>query len=200
MRRVVTSTVKLGLLLGVAIAVVPVPTLAQSCRTPSPTPASTELQTFDVEALGLTLNIPSNYRSVLRVSGHITFHDPNSFAFIQCLVRTGEYGEVPPYVALEVHKQVDRTSPLLDLVRERRPWLDYYNPEYQPITFASQESLQYVYFNEIYQLEIANVSFLAPDGSTLLTLTGPVEHPIMVNALSITEPVVPLTETGSEGR
>lgn len=195
MSRFVMLTVKLGWLLGIAVSVLPTPAFARSCRPPVVTPASLELQTFDVEQVGLTLEIPSNYRSILRTSGHITFHDPNSFAFIQCLVRTGEYGEVPPYVALEVHKQVDSELPLIDLIRQRRPWLDYYNPEYKTIEFDGQESVQYTYFNEIYQLEIANISFLSSDGRTLLTLTGPVAHPIIVNALSPSEIAIPLPES-----
>ncbi|NEQ42629.1 MAG: hypothetical protein F6K00_03320 [Leptolyngbya sp. SIOISBB] len=159
MSRFVTLTVKLGWLLGITVSVLSAPAFARSCRSPAVTPASLERQTFDIEQFGLTIEIPSNYRSMLRTSGHITFHDPGSFAFIQCLVRTGEYGEVPPYVALEVHKQVDSNSPIVDLIRERRPWLDYYNPEYTTSEFDGQASVQYTYFNEIYQLEIANVSF-----------------------------------------
>lgn len=142
------------------------------------------LQTFSVDALGVTLEIPRNYRSMLRSSGHITFHDPHSFSFIQCLARTGEYGAVPPYVALEVHPAIDPTQSLVDLLRERRPWLDYYNPEYVASTFAGQPAVRYVYFNEIYRLEIANLTFLSQDGRTLLTLTGPTDHPIMVNVLN----------------
>jgi hypothetical protein len=44
--------------------------------------------------------------------------------------------------------------------------------------------VRYTYFNEIYQVEIANLTFLAEDGRTLLTLTGPTDHPIMVNVLN----------------
>ena len=179
----ITTTV--GCCAGITIALFPAAAAARSCRATTPAIASPELQQFDVEAFGLTLEIPSNYRSMLRSSGHITFHDPNSFSFIQCLARTGEYGQVPPYVVLEVHPAVDRTRPLVELIRERRPWLDYYSPEYIDFEFGGQAAVRYTYFNEIYRLEITNVTFLAEDGRTLLTLAGPAEHPIMVNVLNM---------------
>ena len=197
MGRLLTATTPVGLWLGLVPSILPTPALARACRAPVPAIPSAALQTFEVEQFDLSLDIPRNYRSMLRASGHITFHDPHSFTFIQCLVRTGEYGEVPPYVALEVHQQVDHELPLVDLIRQRRPWLDYYSPEYNIKAFAGQDSLQYVYFNEIYQLEIANISFFSPDGRTLLTLTGPIEHPIMVNVLSPAAVALPLPEAGS---
>ncbi len=184
MNRLMPATMTVGCVMSIAMAMLPTPAFARSCRPPTPAIASPNLQPLNVEAFGLTLEIPRNYRAMLRSSGHITFHDPNSFSFIQCLARAGEYGEVPPYVALEVHPAVDPTQPLVDLIRERRPWLDYYAPEYATAEFAGQTAVRYTYFNEIYQLEIANLTFLAEDGRTLLTLTGPIDHPIMVNVLN----------------
>lgn len=185
--RCINSMAGVSLLLGLAIAALPTSARAGTCRLSTPAPASAKLAPFTVNPFGITVNIPDNYRSMLRSSGHITFHDPHSFAFIQCLVRTGESGEVPPYVAIEVHKGINRTSEMIDLIRTRRPWLDYYNPEYEPVEFAGQLGVRYDYTHEIYQLAIANISFLSPDGHTLLTLTGPVNHPIMVNALATIE-------------
>ena len=173
----------LGLLLGTAIALMPSAAIARTCQAGRPTPASTELKAFDIEQFDLTLTIPSNYRSMLRSSGHITFHDPSSFAFIQCLVRAGEYGEVPPYVALEIHPGTTSQADLLAIVRTKRPWLDYYSPDYESIEFAGQTALLYTYINPLYELAIANISFLSADGQTLLTLTGPNDHPILTDSL-----------------
>jgi hypothetical protein len=194
MTHFVNLAIGLSGLLGAAIAVLPSAALAQTCRAAPPTPASIRLIDFDIEPLGMTVAIPANYRSMLRSGGHITFHDPNSFAYIQCLVRTGESGEVPPYVALEVYPGVDHPSELIDLIRTRRPWLDYYTPAYEPVEFAGQAGLRYDYTSEIYQLAIANISFLSADGRTLLTLTGPADHPIMVAALAeiATSPLDPV--------
>ena len=174
----------LGLCVGGAIAAFPEPGLAQTCRALAPTPASERLEAFDVNPFGITLAIPDNYRSMLRASGHITFHDPNSFAYIQCLAQAGQYGEVPPYVALEVHPAVDSRFDLVALIRTRRPWLDYYSPAYEPVQFAGQLGVRYDYTHEIYRQTIANISFWSPDGRTLLTLTGPADHPIMVAAIA----------------
>jgi hypothetical protein len=138
MNRLMSATMTVGWAMGIAIALVPTPAVARSCRPPTPAIASPDFQSFNVEAFGLTLEIPTNYRSMLRSSGHITFHDPNSFSFIQCLVRAGEYGAIPPYVALEVYPAVDPTQPLVDLLRERRPWLDYYAPEYAPTSLLDK--------------------------------------------------------------
>jgi hypothetical protein len=142
------------------------------------------MREFPIDAFGLTLMIPDNYRSMLRSSGHITFHDPGNFALIQCLARTGEYAEVTPYTALEVHKGINSQSDLIQIVRLKRPWLDYYSPEYQLIEFAGRIGIQYEYTNAIYQLSISNISFLSDDGLTLLTLTGPSNDPIMRHAVS----------------
>lgn len=173
----------MGLTLGMAIALFPTAVPARNCRSATATPPSRQLKEFRVDEFDLLLGIPDNYRSMLRSDGRITFHDPSSFEFIQCLVRTGEYGEVPPYPALEVSRGVT-ASDLVAIVRARRPWLDYYNPEYQSVEFLGQTAIQYEYKNEIYSLTIANLSFLSQDGKTLLTLTGPADHPILMNAFT----------------
>ena len=179
--------------IGTAIALPPTPSLAQSCRLGELETPSNELRAFRDTTLGLSLGIPINYRTMLRSSGHITFHDPGSFEFIQCLSNTGQYGEVPPYVALEVYKAISPDMDLVQVVRRKRPWVDYYNPEYLPIEVAGRTALQYEYLNEIYQTPIANISFLSEDGQTLITLSGPAQDPILVNALSTLEiyPVLP---------
>jgi hypothetical protein len=121
---------------------------------------------------------------MLRSTGHITFHDPASFEYIQCLVRQGEYGEVPLYVALEVYGGVTPNVELWQVIRRKRPWVDYYSPEYSPLEIGDRAALQYEYTHEIYGTVITNLSFLSADGQTLLTLSGPAAHPIMQNALS----------------
>ena len=184
MRHYALHTTGIGLLLGLAIALSAPTAEARSCGAASPIPPSSQMREFHINAFGLTLMIPDNYRSMLRSSGHITFHDPGNFDLIQCLVRTGEYAEVPPYTALEVHAGINPQSDLIQIVRVKRPWIDYYSPEYQLIEFAGRVGIQYEYTNEIYQLSISNISFLANDGLTLLTLTGPSSDPIMRQALS----------------
>ena len=174
----------IGLLLALAIVLTPHAAAARTCKVATLTPASGQMREFRIETFNLSLMIPSNYRSMLRNGGHITFHDPSNFELIQCLVRTGEYAEVSPYVALEVYEGINIPLDLAQIIRMKRPWLDYYNPEYQPIEFAGQRGLQYEYTNEIYQLSITNISFLSEDGRTLLTLTGPSEHPILLHALA----------------
>jgi hypothetical protein len=142
------------------------------------------MREFQVERFNVSLAIPDNYRSMLRSDGHITFHDPRTFDLIQCLARTGEYAEVPPYVALEVHPGINPQSDLVQIVRRKRPWVDFYNPEYELIKMDERWGLRYQYPHEIYPLMIANISFLTDDGTTLLTLTGPANHPILVTALA----------------
>lgn len=172
---------------GMAIALQPPRSLAQSCRLGDLEAPSTELRSFQDSALGLSLGIPINYRTMLRSSGHITFHDPGSFAFIQCLTSTGQYGEVPLYVSLEIYPAVTPDANLIEVIRRKRPWVDYYNPEYLPIEVDGHPVLQYEYTNEIYQTPIANLSFLSSDGQTLITLSGPAQDPILEHALATLE-------------
>lgn len=173
----------LGFVLGaLAIAALPEIASARSCQAVRPAAPSAETRAFMPAGLGLVINIPSNYRSILRSNGHITFHDPNSFEFIQCLVRTGEYGEIPPYVSLEVHQGVIPTKELVDIVRFKRPWVDYYSPDFTPVEAMNRSAIQYEYTSEIYGFSILNISFLSTDGNTLLTLSGPAQNPIMQNA------------------
>ncbi|NER84643.1 MAG: hypothetical protein F6K42_35015 [Leptolyngbya sp. SIO1D8] len=176
--------------IGVAIAGLPAPTFARACRAAPLVLPSAETREFRNADLGLLLNIPNNYRSMLRSSGHITFHDPSSFEFIQCLVRTGEYGALPPYATLEIYKGVISGNNLVQIVRQKRPWVDYYSPEYTSIEVAGRPAVQYEYTHEIYQLSILNISLLSEDGQTLVTLSGPAQNPILQNALStwIVEP------------
>lgn len=168
---------------GIAIWLWASPAIARACQAVAPIPPSTELKEFRVHAFDLALAIPNNYRSMLRREGHITFHDPASFDLIQCLVRTGEYQEIPPYAALEVHAGVRSGTDLVEAIRVKRPWVDYYVPEFVPIRFGGRDALRYDYTNKIYGITISNISFLSDTGDTLLTLTGPATHPIMVNAL-----------------
>lgn len=170
--------------LGVAIAGIPTPSLARSCGAVPVVAPSPQMKPFQVQNLGLSLEIPNNYRAMLRSNGHITFHDPSSFEFIQCLVRTGEYGAVPPYVSLEVYEGIPPNLDLVQTVRRKRPWVDYYNPEYQPVEVADRPAVEYTYAHEIYGLTILNISFFSDDRQTLITLSGPADHPIMQNALS----------------
>ncbi|MEO1095749.1 MAG: hypothetical protein AAFX01_12710 [Cyanobacteria bacterium J06638_28] len=194
----------IGLALSVlAIAALPETAVARSCRAVSPAAPSIETRAFMPAGLGLVINIPSNYRSILRSSGHITFHDPNSFEFIQCLVRTGEYGAVPPYASLEVHPGVIPSRELIDIVRSKRPWVDYYSPDFVAIEAMGRPAIRYEYTNKIYGFSILNISFLSTDGNTLLTLSGPAQNPIMQNAsltLALDELTVeePVEEVGQE--
>lgn len=185
MHRIVNFKTGMGLLVGCAIALTPLAAAARTCKAAPTTPASAQMREFRIEKFNLSLMIPDNYRSMLRSGGHITFHDPGSFELIQCLVRTGEYAEVRPFAALEVHEGLNGQADLVQLVRVKRPWLDYYSPEYQPIEFAGRVGIQYEYTNEFYQLAISNISFLSEDGRTLLTLTGPADHPILIHALAL---------------
>ncbi|MEO1299032.1 MAG: hypothetical protein AAFW75_25295 [Cyanobacteria bacterium J06636_16] len=172
---------------GGAIALQSAPVIAQSCALKSLDAPNPELRAFRDTTLGLSLGIPVNYRTMLRSSGHVTFHNPSSFEFIQCLSSTGQYGEVPPYVSLEIYEAVIPDSDLVQIVRRKRPWVDYYNPEYSLIEISGHPALQYEYTNEIYQTPIANISFLSGNGQTLITLSGPAQDPVLANALSTLE-------------
>ncbi|HEY9886819.1 MAG TPA: hypothetical protein V6D02_00360 [Candidatus Obscuribacterales bacterium] len=180
-----------GLCLGGAIALLPAAAIARPCERLPATPPSATLREFRVADYDLAVLIPDNYRSMLRSSGHITFHDPASFELIQCSARTGSYGEVPPYVTLEVHPGANAAANLVAVVRVKRPWVDYYNPAYTPGVFAGRAAVRYDYTQDISRLAIANISFLAPNGQTLLTLTGPANHPILQQAIAQLQPEPP---------
>ncbi|MDB9524671.1 hypothetical protein PN498_01610 [Oscillatoria sp. CS-180] len=180
--------------IGIIAGLRPAPAIARTCQAVAPILPSDELKEFRIHAFDLALNIPSNYRSMLRTDGHITFHDPGSFDLIQCLIRTGEYREIPLYAALEVHSGIAPEEELADIIRIKRPWVDYYTPEYTPVEFAGRSGLRYEYTNELYGISISNISFLSEAGDTLLTLTGPTVHPIMADALSSLDPTATVSD------
>lgn len=193
----IKAAMGLGVTLGLSFSV-SAAAVARVCPAVPLVPPSAELRAFQSVPLGISLAIPSNYRSILRNNGHISFHDPASYELLQCLVRTGEYGQLPPHAVLEIYPGVAAKDGLIQAIRQKRPWVDYYNPDYMPIEIAGYPALQYEYLNEIYRLPIANLSFLAADGQTLVTLSGPSQHPIIQNALSTLE-ILPLVEGQTSG-
>ncbi|WP_008308370.1 hypothetical protein [Leptolyngbya sp. PCC 6406] len=158
---------------------------AWACRAGTPAAPSPDSREFSSDRYGLTLDIPANYRAMLRTGGSITFHDPVSFEFIQCLVRSGRYGRVPLHPVLETYTvPPNSTLSLVDLVRRRRPWVDYYNPQFEAVELAGQPALRYEYRHEIHRVQFLNVSFLTPDGQSLLTLSGPATDPVLTTAIA----------------
>ncbi len=177
-----------GVLLGTAIALMPLSAWAQVCSLRSPVEPSGTNRLFRSDRFDLAFSLPANYRAMLRRNGHISLHDPASFDFLQCLARNGRYGRVPLHITVEV-APVSNQSPndLEHLVRYKRPWVDYYNPAFMPITFAGQPALSYRYSHDIYGIEITNVSFLQSDGATLITIVGPTRDPVLQTVLTTFE-------------
>lgn len=166
-------------LLGVAIALMPFPAWAQVCSLSGPVEPSDTNRLFVSDHLQIAFSLPENYRAMLRRNGNITLHDPATFAFLQCLARTGRYGRVPLPVTIEAAPVSSSSNDLVQLVRHKRPWIDYYNPELTATTFLEQPALAYRYIQDISGIEIANISFLHADGSTLITVTGPANDPVL---------------------
>ncbi|MDA0865849.1 MAG: hypothetical protein O2890_05440 [Cyanobacteria bacterium] len=175
-------------LLGVAMALMPFPAWAQVCSLGSPVEASDTNRLFVSDRLHIAFSLPDNYRAMLRRNGNITLHDPATFAFLQCLARTGRYGRIPLPVTVEsAPVSNDSLQDLGQLVRHKRPWIDYYNPELTATTFLGQPALAYRYIQDISGIEIANVSFLHADGSVLITVTGPANDPVFQTLLTTFE-------------
>ena len=177
-------------ILGVICAIAPVlPAPALICYLGDLTPASPQIREYHQETLGVILKIPSNYRAVLRNTGHIAFLDPTSFEYLQCLARTGEYGVLPPHAVLEIYSGLGSSTDLIQILRHKRPWLDFYTPTYYPITFDNLPGLQYEYLNAFDSITYFNLSYLTPDGQTLLTISGPKNHPILQDLISRVHPL-----------
>lgn len=172
-----------GVLMAGAIATAATPTPAQSCRLGDRAAPSPDQRTFENSALGIAFQIPANYRAMLRNTGHVTFHDPTTFEFIQCLSRTGRYGTLPPHTTLEVSPGVSGQD-LTQIVRRKRPWLDFYNPVFAAVDLNGRPALRYAYSHAIDRTEILSYSFLAKDGQTLLTLSGPAQDPVLTQAIA----------------
>jgi hypothetical protein len=146
---------------------------AWACQLGTPAPASPESRLFNSDRYGLSLEIPANYRSVLRNTGDITFHDPVSFVYVQCLVSRGRYGRPPLHPLLEVSPVADERLDLVELVRRRRPWVDFYQPTFEATTVDGQPAVRYEYVQEISGVPMVNLSFLSRDARQLITLAGP---------------------------
>jgi hypothetical protein len=175
-------------LLGAAATLVLLPAWAQACTLGNLAAPSENTRLFISDRLSIAFSLPDNYRAMLRRTGHVTLHDPTTFAFLQCLARNGRYGRVPLHVTVEVAPvSVDNRHDLAQLVRYKRPWLDYYNPALTATTFAGQPALEYRYIQAITGAEIANISFLQPDGATLITVTGPSNDPVLQTVLTTFE-------------
>lgn len=188
-----------GLLLGAAMVLNPLPAAAQACALNNPVAPSEANRRFQSDRLNLAFSLPANYRAMLRRTGHITLHDPASFDFLQCLARAGRYGQVPSHVTVEIAPIGNGSSDdLTRLVRHKRPWIDYYNPTFSPITFAGQPALEYRYIQDIYGLEITNISFVLTDGATLVTVTGPTRDAVLQTVVTSFELISDARETDAE--
>ncbi|MCM1982942.1 hypothetical protein [Lyngbya confervoides] len=55
-------------------------------------PASQTLRTVKLRSLGVEVDIPQNYRAMLRQNGAVTLLHPADFARIQCIVQGGQGG------------------------------------------------------------------------------------------------------------
>ncbi len=174
----------MGVGIGIALTLLALPAIAGTCRLADPVAPSSTTRNFQSDRLGVTLTLPNNYRALLRRTGHITFHDPSSFEFLQCLARTGEYGSVPPHASLEIYPGLNGNTDLVQLVRIKRPWVDFYSPDYVPVIFAARPAIRYDYPHAIYGGVMVNLSFLSRDGKMLLTLSGLQSDPVMQHALT----------------
>jgi hypothetical protein len=130
------------------------------------------------------VEIPANYRTVLRNSGDITFHDPVSFEYVQCLVRRGRYGRPPLHAVLEVSPVADPNLDLVELVRRRRPWVDFYQPTFTPVEINGRPAVRYQYTQEITGAVMVNVSLRSPDGRYLITVSGPLAEGVAERAIA----------------
>lgn len=164
---------RLGVWVGAAIALAPLP--AWACQLGTPVAASAESRLFRSDRYGLSLEIPANYRSVLRNSGDISFHDPVSFAYVQCLASRGRYGRPPVHPVLEVSPVAPSNLALVELVRRRRPWVDFYQPTFESVTVAGLAGVRYEYVQEITGIPMVNLSVVSPDGRQLITVSGPAD-------------------------
>lgn len=183
-----------SLLLSTAATLLLLPAWAQACALGNPVAPSDRTRLFISDRLNIAFSLPDNYRAMLRRTGHVTLHDPAAFAFLQCLARHGRYGRVPLHVTVEVAPvSADNLDELAPLVRHKRPWITYYNPALTATTFVGQPALEYRYIQAITGVEIANISFLQPDGATLITVTGPANDPVLQTVLTTFE----LTNFGS---
>ncbi|MGD1907756.1 MAG: hypothetical protein ACFB0C_17445 [Leptolyngbyaceae cyanobacterium] len=178
----------ISFLAGTAIALLPIGGRAQACALGTLEAPSESIRRFRSDRWNISFSLPANYRAMLRRTGHITLHDPAAFEFLQCLARSGRYGQVPLHVTVELAPvSTDSTHTLEQLIRRKRPWVDYYNPTFTTTTLAEQPALAYDYTNEIYGVEIANVSFLQINENVLVTVTGPSRDPVFQTVLSTFE-------------
>lgn len=167
---------------GLGISLLPTP--AWACTLGSLAGPSQETRQFISDRHRVAVTIPANYRALLLRGGDIAFHDPVTFDYVQCLVRSGRYGAVPLHTTLEISPVANPNLALAALVRQRRPWLDFYRPSFEATEWAGRQAVRYGYVHEIHRVPMANVSGLGPDGRTLFTLSGPANDPTVQRAIA----------------
>ena len=68
------------------------PAIAQSgyCADPGPIPAAETTRELDLPQFGVTLTIPSNFRSILRNNGVVEIVNPGTYQVLTCVAQGGQ--------------------------------------------------------------------------------------------------------------
>lgn len=153
-------------------------TAAYSCTYNGPAAPSPETRIYRHLPQGFSFNIPANYRAMGTSQGKVAFHDPNTFAFIQCEVQSNAFPELPLGTVLEV-RPLPIGPNLRAQVGRARPWLSLYEPTYESISIGETEALLYHYTHKILKATIVNLAFITADGNSLVHLEAPAESPVI---------------------
>lgn len=173
----------LGLLAGTVALLVAVPVRA-ACSFSGPSAPSPETRTYHHAQLGFSFEIPANYRAMATSVGTVQFHDPATFAYIQCLVKHNSLAARPAGTELAVRTVLPHEPSLIELIQRTQPWLSFYNPTFEPLLLSGQEAFLYRYTRELDGANQAALSVLLPDPRALVSLEGSPDSAVLTLAAS----------------
>lgn len=151
---------------------------AYGCSYTGPTTATAETRTYRHSQPSLAFEIPANYRAMGTRLGTVEFHDPATFAYIQCEVRRNPFPQLPQGTTLRVYPATAAPS-LLGLVQRHQPWLVLHQPRHEPISLGEQQALISRYTHHISGAEIISLAFLSQTDNALVVLEAPASTPVI---------------------
>lgn len=154
---------------------------ARACSYGQAIAPTTETRTYENPQLGITFQIPANYRAMGMQSGSVHIMNPTNFDYIQCLTQRGrgEGGWFSSIVITPTPVAVgDRT--LEQLIRTENPWLT------ESIQLATQNNKTvavWTSFDAHDEITIMNIAFLSRDQRRLITISGPQNDTVFQQAM-----------------
>ncbi|HBB34321.1 MAG TPA: hypothetical protein DDZ80_13610 [Cyanobacteria bacterium UBA8803] len=145
-------------------------------------PPSSQSRAYRNQRVGFSFQLPANYRAMAMPGGGIEVVDPDTFEWIQCIMRHREATELDVSPAAVYFQPVNPGRENLEtLIRRQYPWID---AAFNPTTVAKQSGLRASYNENLSGKAIEDVYFLTPNRKYLIRITGPAQGQVLNLVLS----------------